>query len=257
MFQDFFEGYTFYLPEKRWQSLLLFIILLLQYIAEHILPAERKNNQPKNEGKNMLIGMGNMLLLFIPAALLVELLWWLKANEIGLFNSIHFSPWLNVILTILLMDGIMYWWHRFNHRWALLWSFHQFHHLDTAMNTTTALRFHIVELLFSTVLKAVVYLIAGFDYTAILIYEGLFFTIVLLQHSNIRISRKVDLLYRKIFSSPLMHRIHHSNKQIETDSNYSSIFSCWDHLFGSYKKEAEGEIVFGVKEKEVKTPRQL
>ena len=31
-----------------------------------------------------------------------------------------------------------------------------------------------------------------------------------------------------------MHRLHHSDIQSETDSNYASIFSIWDRLFKSY-----------------------
>ena len=31
-----------------------------------------------------------------------------------------------------------------------------------------------------------------------------------------------------------MHRLHHSDIKIETDSNYASIFSAWDRLFNSY-----------------------
>ena len=31
-----------------------------------------------------------------------------------------------------------------------------------------------------------------------------------------------------------MHRLHHSEIQSETDSNYSSVFSFWDRLFNSY-----------------------
>jgi len=31
-----------------------------------------------------------------------------------------------------------------------------------------------------------------------------------------------------------MHKVHHSREQIETDSNYSNIFSIWDRIFGTY-----------------------
>lgn len=245
----FGEGYQFYLPEKKLQSLILFIILLLQYLAEHLKPAKKKNNQFRNEGKNVLVGILNMAILIIPSTVLVELLWWLKEKNIGLLHWINIPFWLNILITIMVMDFVLYWWHRANHRIGFLWTFHKFHHLDPAMNTTTALRFHTVELLFSSIMRAVLFLIMGFFYSAILIYEVLFFSIVLFQHSNINISTTADATYRKLFSSPLMHRIHHSNKQEETDTNYSSVFSFWDHLFKSYKKEASGEITFGVEDK--------
>jgi sterol desaturase/sphingolipid hydroxylase (fatty acid hydroxylase superfamily) len=32
-----------------------------------------------------------------------------------------------------------------------------------------------------------------------------------------------------------MHRVHHSDWQPETDSNFSSVFSWWDHLGGTFR----------------------
>ena len=228
--------------------MILFAILLAQYFAEHLHPAAVKNNVLKHEAKNTVVGIVNIIILFIPSVLLVELLWWLKQNELGLLNTIALPGWLELAVTIIAMDVTLYWWHRFNHRIPLLWRFHRFHHLDPTMNTTTALRFHSIELLLSTLVRAGIYVLMGFDYVAILIYEIVFFTAVLFHHSNISVSTRFDMFYRRLFSSPLMHRIHHSNKQRETDTNYGSVFSFWDRMFGSYKKEAEAEIVFGVDE---------
>ena len=36
------------------------------------------------------------------------------------------------------------------------------------------------------------------------------------------------------FTTPAMHRVHHSRRPEETDTNYSNIFSVWDRLFGTY-----------------------
>ncbi len=146
------------------------------------------------------------------------------------------------------MDLVMYWWHRCNHLIRFFWRFHKFHHLDTRMNTTTALRFHTVELLFSTLLKSWVFVVMGYSFIPVIIYETLFFTAIVIHHSNIKISVGFDAGYRKLFSSPLMHRIHHSNRMAETNSNYGSVFSFWDRLFGSYTKVAKEEIIFGVDE---------
>jgi sterol desaturase/sphingolipid hydroxylase (fatty acid hydroxylase superfamily) len=33
----------------------------------------------------------------------------------------------------------------------------------------------------------------------------------------------------------IMHKVHHSRWRPETDSNYSSLFSFWDRLFGSFR----------------------
>ena len=99
------------------------------------------------------------------------------------------------------------------------------------------------------VIKPVLALV-GFSFLPVLIYEAIFFLAIVIHHSNISITEPMDMLYRKLFSSPLMHRIHHSNKQKETDSNYGSVFSFWDRIFKTYIKKPEEPVVFGVDEKQ-------
>ncbi len=246
-------GYLSHLPEKRWQVIILFVVFILQYFFEHVFPEQKKYNDGKNERRNVLIGIVNGLLLFIPSALLTELISLIEKNKIGLFQMLDFSLWINIIATLVVMDLFMYWWHRLNHTKLIFWRFHRFHHLDKKMNSTTALRFHIAELYLSIFFRSLFVLIAGFSFLPFLLYEILFFMVVLVHHSNIGITKKFDMAYRKIFSSPLMHRIHHSNIKEETDTNYGSIFSFWDRLFGTYKKEARGEIIFGVDERKAKS----
>jgi len=36
-----------------------------------------------------------------------------------------------------------------------------------------------------------------------------------------------------------MHKVHHSREQIETDTNYSNIFSIWDRIFGTYTQSVD------------------
>ena len=39
--------------------------------------------------------------------------------------------------------------------------------------------------------------------------------------------------------TPAMHKVHHSRIQTETDSNYTSLLSVWDRLFGSFRLRAD------------------
>jgi sterol desaturase/sphingolipid hydroxylase (fatty acid hydroxylase superfamily) len=44
-----------------------------------------------------------------------------------------------------------------------------------------------------------------------------------------------------------MHRVHHSRLQPETDSNFSSVFSFWDRLAGTFRQRADPQgITFGL-----------
>lgn len=194
----------------------------------------------------MVIGMLNILILFIPSILIVELIDFTQTYQLGLFHLLRMPQAIDIMLTVMILDFGMYFWHRFNHTKAILWRFHKFHHQDTNMNTTTAFRFHSIELLLSLFFKSIVFLFLGFSFVPVLFYETLFFIAVVVQHSNVQTSVKFDMAYRKIFSSPMMHRVHHSNIMKETNTNYGSVFSFWDRAFHTYKKKASKEIVFGV-----------
>jgi sterol desaturase/sphingolipid hydroxylase (fatty acid hydroxylase superfamily) len=238
--------------EKKIQFGILASVFILQYFFEHVFPENRKYNSFKNEIRNLFIGVLNGLMMLIPAALLIQVFIYTDAHQVGLFHLIAIPFYLEVALTIIIMDLAMYAWHRVNHVLPVLWMFHRFHHLDKKMNTSTALRFHFVELLLSNIWKAGFFLLMGFNFLPVLIYEILFFIVVIIHHSNINISKSFDLQYRKLFSSPLMHRIHHSQIKEETDTNYGSVFSFWDRIFRTYKKEVAGPIIFGVKDQEQK-----
>lgn len=236
------------MPLKYTQIVILAVLFLLQYLVEHLLPQERKYNDWKNEKFNLGIGVLNVVLNFIPASLLVYFLEIIDQNAIGLMQQFQIPIGLQIIMTIVLLDLWMYIWHRLNHTIPFLWRWHLFHHRDQKMNTTTAVRFHIVELLLSVPGKAVIYFLFGLSFLPVIIYEMLFFTAVVFHHSNIRITHSADRIYRTVFASPMMHRIHHSRRREETHSNYGAVLSIWDRLFRSWKPKPTGNIVFGVEE---------
>lgn len=244
-----FEILDTHLQEKRIQFLVIFSVFVLQYLFEHFFPEKKKYNSFKNELLNVAVGVFNAFILFIPSAIIIVVINYSTRIDFGVLHFTTFPLWLNLMITVFLMDMAMYWWHRANHTVQLFWRFHRFHHLDQKMNTTTAVRFHFVELLFAWLLKSAYIFLLGISFMPLLIYEILFFIIVVIQHSNISVAPKIDLLYRKLFSSPLMHRIHHSNIKEEMDTNYGSVFSFWDRIFGTYKRRASTEIVFGVDER--------
>jgi sterol desaturase/sphingolipid hydroxylase (fatty acid hydroxylase superfamily) len=52
---------------------------------------------------------------------------------------------------------------------------------------------------------------------------------------------------RTVLVTPAMHRVHHSKRQIETDSNYGSVLSIWDRLGRSFRRRRDGSAIeFGL-----------
>ena len=236
------------MASKYIQIIILTAVFALQFLFEHIYPQRKEINNCKNERFNLGIGLINVVLTMAPAFALVEWIHLIEVKKIGLLNYFHVPVWMIILITILLLDAWMYAWHVLNHKLPFLWRFHKFHHKDKMMNTTTALRFHIVELLFSYPGKALVIFFLGISYWHLIIYELLFFASVVIHHSNIFITERIDNIYRIFFASPLMHRIHHSVKWNETNSNFGGLFSFWDALFGTRVKKVNGQIIFGIEE---------
>jgi sterol desaturase/sphingolipid hydroxylase (fatty acid hydroxylase superfamily) len=59
--------------------------------------------------------------------------------------------------------------------------------------------------------------------------------VILSHHSNLAVSARIDRGLRRLIVPTSMRRLDHSEIRVETDSNYGTIFSCWDRLFGSLR----------------------
>jgi sterol desaturase/sphingolipid hydroxylase (fatty acid hydroxylase superfamily) len=220
------------------------VIFILIYLVEHIIPQRKDLNDYNHDMINIAIGLGNLIIAGIGGYFLQKCLSFASVHSFGL---LYFLPlWLQLFLGFILADLFMYWWHRANHIIPFLWHFHRFHHLDTKLNASSAVRFHTVELILSYFLKIPVFLLLGISSGTIIIYGIIFIPLVIFHHSNIRISEKTDWLLRLFIVSPRMHRIHHSVICEETNSNYSSVFPYWDKIFRSYRRLPEKEVVFGI-----------
>ncbi len=230
---------------KSLQPFVLGFAFVLLYFGENLIPEQATANRKNHDLINISIGCGNGIFNFAMGYFFQMALEWFHHLPFGLFNFLPLPVWISLPIQLILIDLFMYWWHRFNHTAVFFWRFHRFHHLDESMNITTALRFHTVELTFSYVARLLVFPLFGFSIQAIIVYSLVFFPVVLLHHSNIRISEAVDLFLRRLIVSPRMHRIHHSRKQVETNSNYSSVLPIWDKLFRSYRDKPEGPVSFG------------
>jgi len=136
-------------------------------------------------------------------------------------------------LDLLLLDFLIYWWHRWNHEWRFLWRFHGVHHLDRFLDSTSALRFHFGEVLLSALARACVILLIGFPLSSILLFETLVLIGAIFHHSDLRLPSWLEARLSRLIITPSIHWVHHHRRRLDTDSNYGTIFSFWDRVFGS------------------------
>jgi sterol desaturase/sphingolipid hydroxylase (fatty acid hydroxylase superfamily) len=72
-----------------------------------------------------------------------------KKYNFGVLRVLRLSPLVKSLLGFLILDYGSYRWHKLNHRLPLLWRVHQVHHADLDLDVSTALRFHVGEVLIS------------------------------------------------------------------------------------------------------------
>ncbi|NRB37379.1 MAG: sterol desaturase family protein [Pseudomonadales bacterium] len=171
------------------------------------------------------------------------------AKQWGLMHLIQLPAWLELIIVLVLLDLLIYWQHRLFHVVPVLWRLHRVHHSDLAFDSSTALRFHPLEIVLSVFIKATAVIILGISAQAILIFEILLNALALFNHGNVYIPKKIDTFIRYFIVSPDMHRVHHSTQIKESNCNFGFNLSCWDRLFSSYLYDSQAgqlDMPFGL-----------
>lgn len=198
--------------------------------------------------RNLLIGVANAVI----TALIFAHAWkWVAGlageRQWGLLRLATLPSVVHGICAVILLDVWTYWWHRVCHRIPALWRFHKVHHSDAFMDVTTANRFHAGEIILSSLLRLPLIPLLGVRFGDLVIYETLLLVVVQWQHANIGLSEPLERWFRAFVVTPGMHKVHHSRHRPETDSNYASIASVWDRIFGSFRTHpAPSTIRFGL-----------
>lgn len=143
------------------------------------------------------------------------------------------SGWSGLALDIVALDFWIYWWHRANHEVPLLWRFHQVHHFDELLDTTSALRFHFGEVVLSALVRALVIIALDIPLSSVLLFEALVLISAIFHHSDARLPQPFEQALARVIITPSIHWVHHHAIRADTDSNYGTIFSFWDPLFRS------------------------
>jgi sterol desaturase/sphingolipid hydroxylase (fatty acid hydroxylase superfamily) len=162
-----------------------------------------------------------------------------RYSDKGLLNTLSSPVW-KAVLSFLLLDLLMYLWHKASHRFDCLWMFHRVHHNDPYLNISTAFRIHVLELFITHVLKAILVIILGIEQALLLTNEAIMTLFIMFHHTNI--SFKGEKLLGHVIIVPSLHRTHHSTQRREHDSNYGAVLSLWDRLFGTLAELEPADI---------------
>lgn len=230
---------------------LLFTLLAWESLQPYFIFFTHATGGWLKRGKHALINvaigtLNSLMIAFVFAGLWLAATLWAAHHRFGILNWAGATEWLRWPVALLLLDVWTYSWHRLNHVIPFLWRFHRLHHSDRFMDVTTASRFHIVEILLSSVLRVPILALIGCRIEEVAVYELLLFTVVQFHHSNVGLPASWDRWLRAALVTPHLHKVHHSVVWVECNSNYSSLFSWWDRLFGTIRIVSDPKkIVFG------------
>jgi len=181
-----------------------------------------------------------------------------EAHGLGLFNVLALPDWIGVVASVILLDLAIYFQHVLFHAVPALWRLHRMHHADLDIDVSTGLRFHPIEILLSMMIKLAVVIALGAPAVAVLLFEVLLNATSMFNHSNVRIPRSFDGALRWFVVTPDMHRVHHSIRARETNSNFGFNLPFWDRLFGTYRAQpAAGHEAITIGIEQFRDPREL
>lgn len=224
-------------------KLIIFVVgLFLFFAVETFFPSRPwRESRLKRVAFHSVVASLNTLIIRI-VAYVPFLLWIVYVEEEGwgISRWLGLVGWTEIIVSLVVLDFFDYIWHRMNHRIEFLWRFHKAHHADTAMDVTTALRFHPTELLVSACMKALWVVIWGPTIVAWFLFEGLISFCAQFHHSNIDFSDRTEGWLSWAVVTPRFHASHHAVERRYGDANFSTILSVWDRLFKTYSQPAAG-----------------
>ncbi len=223
-------------PVPGWVTLLLVgAVFLVMALWESARPLRRRvEPRARHTARNLAaagISLAAVTALQIPILLPVSA--WALRHRVGLLALAALPPGARVVLGVLLLDYTLWIWHWSNHKVPFLWRFHLVHHVDRDLDASTGLRFHFGELGLSVFYRSLQIVAIGADPLSLWVWQSLLFACILFHHSNTRLPIRVERLLVRVFVTPRMHGIHHSDYRNETNSNWSSLLSTWDYLHGT------------------------
>jgi sterol desaturase/sphingolipid hydroxylase (fatty acid hydroxylase superfamily) len=155
----------------------------------------------------------------------------------GLLNAVQLPTAVSFIASVVALDLAVYLQHVMFHAVPALWRLHMVHHADLDFDVTTGLRFHPLEIVLSMVIKLAVIAALGPSPGAVVAFEVLLNATSMFNHGNVRLGARLDRALRWLVVTPDMHRVHHSVRPAETNSNFGFNLPWWDRLLGTYRDQ--------------------
>jgi sterol desaturase/sphingolipid hydroxylase (fatty acid hydroxylase superfamily) len=219
-------------------------------VIERVWPRRRPAVKKGRITTNALLTATAILTLPLVPVSLIAAAFWAEAEGWGLLNNLPVALplWLLAFVTLLLRGFISFATHYLNHKIPVLWRIHRVHHMDTALDVSSTVRFHPLEMPLSAAISVPMVIALGLPPWLLLVYELFDVLITLFSHSNTRLPQGLEPWLRYVIVTPGLHTVHHSSNPEDTDSNFSAVFPVWDVLFRTFRTEPHEPLELGLRE---------
>jgi sterol desaturase/sphingolipid hydroxylase (fatty acid hydroxylase superfamily) len=150
------------------------------------------------------------------------------ASRVGLLSS--WPVGLQVAFFVVTHDLYIYWFHRGQHRWPVLWRLHEAHHSVADVDWVAGSRSHSLEILINQTIEfAPMILLAA--HPDVPVIKGMISAVWgMWIHANVDVRTGV---LQWIVNGPEAHRWHHAVDADAYDTNFGTKLAIWDRLFGT------------------------
>lgn len=213
-------------------------------VVERAIPLHARGRWHRDHvGPNLALTFLTFATNMVLNGALLLLLAWLDARGLGLLQWLHLAPVAAGAVAVVALDLSFYAAHVAMHRVPSLWRVHRVHHADPAVDVTTTIRQHPLEGLIRYAFMTACAAGLGVGLGAFAIYRVASALNGLLEHANLRVPRGLDRALALVTTWPNLHKVHHSRRRHETDTNYGNLFSWFDRLFKTFTPSDSGATV--------------
>ena len=167
------------------QPFLLLALLIVMYSIENFRPyLANPANKKQHDLHNFILTFISIVVNAAVGGVVGYTVMFTAEHQRGLFNHVELPNAIEIVASVLLIDFGSYCNHRLMHKIPFLWRFHRVHHSDLYLNTSTSLRFHPLEVIYSQgIYFCVASVVLGVSMTSFIIYGTLGIIFVIIQHS--------------------------------------------------------------------------
>ena len=216
-------------------------IVIALILIEGLVSSSKKLDYYKRGDSIGTIGLiiGNVIVNVLTKTSILG--FYLFLYQYRLLDISSFSLWIQIILTLIVIDFIYYWFHRTSHRVRFFWGIHMNHHSSEEMNFLVSLRQAWFNPLFRVPFFFILPLI-GFNPFLTFIVGAASTLWAVIQHTQ-TIGKLGPLEWFMV--TPSAHRVHHGVNEEYLNKNFGNLFIVWDRIFGTYAEEKEA-VIFGL-----------